>query len=505
MLQQPVALAYAGPPAQHYNQANMGPPSHASVPPMMARQVTQGGATFYAGPGGQDPTFNPYRSKQKAASGREVDSYFVSGTFRREMIQRSAAAYDTVPEGDTLHGLTVERYGNLVPLQDRSASRDPAKVFQGLMSTVYRAVDTSTGNSYALRRLEAFRPSNTLNMHILDVWRNFRHPNIVGLQQAFTSNAIDDTNSLFFVYEYFPCCQTLEERLVQGTAPADEASIWSIIVQIVCALRGIHSHNLAARVISASKILIHGRSHVRINCLGMLDIVNPQTNLQELQYEDLVALGRLVLVMACRNLSAAGRDNVSKSIEYVGQHYSPDLQKLLVFLLTPKPPPQKLTIYEVTTMMANYTCVELESRLIAYSQVESECLAEMENGRLFRLITKLGFVNERPEFMRDHAWAETGDRYILKLFRDYVFHQVDEEGRPVLEWAHVVETLNKLDIGSDEQIMLVSRNEADLLVVSYRDIRNCLEKAIGELIAASRDSSDTYQEDPQVQLMYHMQ
>lgn len=24
----------------------------------------------------------------------------------------------------------------------------------------------------------------------------------------------------------------------------------------------------------------------------------------------------------------------------------------------------------------------------------------------------------------DPAWAETGDKYILKLFRDYVYHQV---------------------------------------------------------------------------------
>ena len=25
----------------------------------------------------------------------------------------------------------------------------------------------------------------------------------------------------------------------------------------------------------------------------------------------------------------------------------------------------------------------------------------------------------------DQAWAETGDRYMLKLFRDYIFHQVN--------------------------------------------------------------------------------
>lgn len=41
-----------------------------------------------------------------------------------------------------------------------------------------------------------------------------------------------------------------------------------------------------------------------------------------------------------------------------------------------------------------------------------------------------------------------GDRYLLKLFRDYVFHQVDENGRPVLDFGHVVECLNKVTIVS---------------------------------------------------------
>ena len=31
---------------------------------------------------------------------------------------------------------------------------------------------------------------------------------------------------------------------------------------------------------------------------------------------------------------------------------------------------------------------------------------------------------ERPEMCLDANWSEIGDRYILKLFRDYVFHQV---------------------------------------------------------------------------------
>lgn len=44
----------------------------------------------------------------------------------------------------------------------------------------------------------------------------------------------------------------------------------------------------------------------------------------------------------------------------------------------------------------------------------------------------------------DPGWSETGDRYLIKLFRDYVFHQVDEKGKPVIDMAHVITCLNKV-------------------------------------------------------------
>ncbi len=47
-------------------------------------------------------------------------------------------------------------------------------------------------------------------------------------------------------------------------------------------------------------------------------------------------------------------------------------------------------------------------------------------------------------FARDPRWSETGDRYIIKLFRDYVFHQVDENGNPVMNFSHVLTCLNKV-------------------------------------------------------------
>lgn len=52
----------------------------------------------------------------------------------------------------------------------------------------------------------------------------------------------------------------------------------------------------------------------------------------------------------------------------------------------------------------------------------------------------------------DVTWSETGDRYMLKLFRDYLFHCLTEDGRPWMDHAHIVQCLNKLDAGTLEKV-----------------------------------------------------
>ncbi|KHJ85868.1 hypothetical protein OESDEN_14396 [Oesophagostomum dentatum] len=70
---------------------------------------------------------------------------------------------------------------------------------------------------------------------------------------------------------------------------------------------------------------------------------------------------------------------------------------------------------------------------------------------------------------------------MIKLFRDYVFHQVTESGKPWMDMAHIVQCLNKLDAGVSEKVQLVSRDGNNLLIVSYGDLRRCLETAFREL------------------------
>lgn len=95
-------------------------------------------------------------------------------------------------------------------------------------------------------------------------------------------------------------------------------------------------------------------------------------------------------------------------------------------------------------------------------------MKELENGRMFRLLVKLGFINERPEYEQSSSsWPETEDRHVLKLFRDFVFHQVYDDGTPSIDFAHVIDALNKLDAGVDEKIMLTSRDQKTTLFLRY--------------------------------------
>ncbi len=130
---------------------------------------------------------------------------------------------------------------------------------------------------------------------------------------------------------------------------------------------------------------------------------------------------------------------------------------------------------------------ELEASNAHADVLLTEMSKEVENGRLLRLMVKLAMVNERPPGdVLDDTWSDTGDRYLLKLFRDFVFHQVDDQGAPVTDMGYVVECLNKLDAGVHEKVLLMSRDEQSLLVASYYDVRGALEKAYGEVVQVEK-------------------
>lgn len=335
-------------------------------------------------------------------------------------------------------------------------------------------------------------------------WKRINNGGVVKIHDAFTTRAFGDS-SLIFVTDYFPRSKTLAQEHLNYTPSYNrgrpmtnqipEVTLWGYITQIASALKAIHSNGLAARVVNLSKVIVTSKNRVRLNGCAILDVTQHDIPrpLQELQAEDLTQLGRLILCLANNNQNATL--NIQKSLEHVGRTCSLQLKDCVTWLFTaaPAPPttlqspggtnatPEKTIdtfLQAITTQIIN----TFDNTLHANDTITSALALELENGRLFRIVSKLNFITERPEFDHNPLWAETGERYYLKLFRDFLYHSVDAQGKPVTDLGHVIAALNKVDAGSEEKCMLVSRDEQNVLMVSYRDVKRMVESCFLELV-----------------------
>ncbi|KAF9478551.1 hypothetical protein BDN70DRAFT_808509 [Pholiota conissans] len=430
----------------------------------------------------------------------------------RQLLQERSETSRMVNHADLGLPDELQGYHTLVPLEPTvpAAGERERKKFGNWHSTVYKAIRTSDGVPYCLRRVEGFRLTHQAAFAPIESWSQIHHPSIVAVKEAFTTRSFND-NSLVVAYAYHPDSQTLYDLHIKSKPPSSniltyqqpvyygrharqqqqqqqqlqiqmqvqllpEQTLWSYIVQIASAIKKVHDRGLAVRMIDATKILVTGQNRVRISSCGIFDVLlfgTPQPDIAALQQEDLLKFGRLIFALCTGNLAGATQGNLQKSVESMKKGYTVEMQALALFLCSKI----EKSIDQVMDMIRPRILQEHDEALMATDRLENELMGELENARLFRLMCKFGFINERPEFARDARWSETGDRYIVKLFRDYVFHQVDEHGNPVLDLSHVLTCLNKLDVGTDEKIMLVARDEQSCLVVSYKDIKMCVSSA----------------------------
>lgn len=170
------------------------------------------------------------------------------------------------------------------------------------------------------------------------------------------------------------------------------------------------------------------------------------------------------------------------SKKMIDENFSLDLRNVIGFLHNNG---TRKTINEIMPMIGGRFFTVMENMQAKSDVLEGELSREMENGRLLRLLAKMNTVLERVDPYRnvgDEVWSETGDRFMLKLFRDYVFHQVTEQGRAWLDMAHIVQCLNKLDCGTTEKIEMVARGGDTQIVVDYATLKRCLDKSYRELL-----------------------
>ncbi|KAL0937886.1 pab-dependent poly -specific ribonuclease subunit pan3 [Colletotrichum truncatum] len=431
---------------------------------------------------------------------RQVHDFFLPDKLREDMQRKSEALQQVMPNS-TLPPL--DNYFSLVPLD--TSHRKSSSVF-GYTTWVYKATSSKNGRTYCLRRLEGFRLTNEHAIRSVKEWRRLNNGNVVTIHDAFTTRAFGDS-SLFFVQDYHPLSKTLAELHFPhaGTAhanrfaaktPIAESVLWGYVSQIANALKAIHALNLAARCLDMSKIIVTDKNRIRLGACSILDVVHFEARrpVQELQQEDLIHFGRLILSLATNTppnqLTNLPPSQLKGLIEQMSRAYSKEITDTVLWLLTPAP--QGATpkgIEEFVRGIAVHMVATLDASLHEADTLKSELFRELENGRLVRLMVKLGAVNERQEFDGDRAWSENGERYMLKLFRDYVFHQVDANGNPVVDMGHIIRCLNRLDAGSDDRICLTSRDEQTSFVVSYKELKKQLGNAFGELLKAGKTSA----------------
>jgi PAB-dependent poly(A)-specific ribonuclease subunit 3 len=200
--------------------------------------------------------------------------------------------------------------------------------------------------------------------------------------------------------------------------------------------------------------------------------------------EDVRKLGRLILSLATGTeiTAISDQNTITRCERFCMQTYSRELHNLTMTLIRSQTPPG---IIDICRALSTRLWDEMDLLGMGLQRTEQALGAEFEAGRMLRIMLKLGFINERPEFGPNRRWAQSGDCYILTLFRDYVFHQADGAGNPVMDMGHVIMALNKLDASDEENIVLTSRDGKSMMVVSFADVARCLESAYHELCSGA--------------------
>ena len=452
-------------------------------------------------------------------------SFFVADETRLQLLHRQALAL-ALPDPSICPEVPqrVDNFQDLCPLEPL-VSQQSASLRH--VTSVFKATDIRTGDVVCLRRVHSFAPSVAMKgvLQVVDAWKKVNCSNIAALRHVFVTKEFGDT-SLIFVYDYFAGAKTLSSQYLASSVAGGslngvhmnrpysqqqvpkllpEPLIWNYVIQLSAALRVIHSQGLAYRALEASKVLmtngwfadpqyvtahalqqqLRQQPRLRLSCCGLLDFLTYESAKEaqrpvlvaQQQQEDLQAFGKLCLVLACNSMQAIEQSKWQQSLELVSRNYSPDLRALICHLLSAK----HRSVNDIMPMIGARFYAQLDLCNQRFDVLEHELIKELDNSRLFRLLCKLGCINERPEHRLDPQWAETGDRYLVKLFRDYLMYQMTEDGTPVLDLSHIVTNLNKLEQASPERLCLVSRDEQNVLIVSYAELKKCFDSSFDDL------------------------
>lgn len=418
-----------------------------------------------------------------------VNNLFIPNDLRETITKRNEAALQSL--GQLSLPEHVGNYHSLVPID--STFDQISKVYKR-PATVYKVMSNVDGLVYALRRIDMTGQTMSEGVfHTVKVWQRINNPNVVRLKDAFTSVAFDGQEpSLCLAYDYYPLSNTLQEqhmtrKLGVKLEPVTENLLWNYLIQLVGALISIHSKELhAGLTLSTSKIIVTNKNRIRLasgcvdDILRYEEIVDlEQTDGQakttlDLQRKDISLLAAVMTELTATTLHLLQRSEFSDKFvtsikSSANKAFSDEWIDVLQRLNNADASFNLKLFYSEHLSVRSLDMINGLQDLTDY--FEGQLLSEVENGRLFRLVAKLMSLIDQPGCDGDLG----NNGFVLKLFRDFVFHARDESGKPSVDLSRILVNLNKLDVGIDEKILLVSSEEDTCMIVSYKEVKDILE------------------------------
>ncbi|SCU81135.1 LADA_0B11386g1_1 [Lachancea dasiensis] len=400
---------------------------------------------------------------------RTAETLFIPNDLRESLVKKNHAALQVFPSGGNLPEIVGDYFG-LVPLEFHNRTMNSNR-YQGHQNSLYKVFSNFDGKIYIMRRIHDVKIKESVQIFKpYQAWKRLVNANATEVRDAFLTRAFGDA-SLCVVHDYFPqSCSLYEHHFVSfSPVPITQDLLWSYLVQLCSAIQAAHSLNLAFNNICLEKVIVTGSpGRIKIGDTCVHDVLHFQhdNDIVQQQEQDYIDLGKLLMELSAKILGSQESTTVDSCA------VDEEFKKVLHYLLdTTKPKSFK----ELLVLFA-HKILPVTSALQTYAEYTESILSrELENARLFRLMCKLNFIFGRIESRIDINWSDSGAKFPIILFYDYVFHQTDESGKPVMDLTHVLRCLNKLDAGVGEKLMLVTPDEMNCIIISFKELKDLID------------------------------
>lgn len=478
---------------QQQQQVNRNGPGPVQVPVPVPVQVPGPGPlrypTIYPPPHSilqyhlYAPDPPPHLQLPLKSNERTPDMLFLPNDIRETLLKKNLAALQTFPPGGALPDI-VQDYFCLVPLDFHQKSMEKDR-YNAHKNSLYKVFSNTDGKIYVLRRIHGIKQQlepNYISSNFKK-WNSLHSSNIIHLHDCFLTTAFGDS-SLCFIYDYYPDAISLYEYHFVNfpLAPITQDCLWIYLIQLCNAIKSVHKNNLIVKNLDWEKVLVTGNpNRIKISTCNEIDTLlnGTESDLVVEQQKDFINLGKLLFKLASQIQSHSNESSTGQDDDIEKLNIDAEFKAILRYLLSTEILSKSIT--ELTSMFVDKMYLVLEAQTTYVEQMESVLSHELENGRLFRLMCKLNFIFGRVESRIDINWSESGDKFAIILFYDYVFHQVDPQGKSVMDLTHVLRCLNKLDAGVNEKLVLATPDEMTCIIISYKELKELINTTFRSL------------------------